>query len=268
MCLVTKTMFYAYFRPFNCICNIFGLPKPTITAKGESLKINLWFKLWSLVIAVAFICSYSFTIHKIIDFDLKKELEFISDIIDLIVNIFILLINLVNSENICTSLHEMLDNIFKDLNMNDTILKLFAYKMYLWYLTPMVIFIICIVMEIVYKQPPFILMTRIPTFLSIMHLIMHLYLLSALIKVINHQLSRILICNGNARAPNTIFKENIRTRHFLQYIFSPSIKFIEVDDLAQFDLKFLCKLYDDLSTCVHLLERCYGLQVRSDLVPI
>lgn len=257
-------MFYSYFRPFNLISNIFGLPKPGITDKGESMKTHLFLKLWSLVIAVAIISSFSFAIDRITDFDVKKEMELISDSIDLIVNILILIINLTNSETLCMSIQEIFDAIFKDVKLYCNILKFFAYKMYLWFLTPMVIFIIVIVTEIVNKYPPFILIIRIPTFLSIMYLIMHLFILLALVKVINHQLSRILIYNDNARERKMIFKENIGTRRILQYVLSPSIEFIAVDDLAQFDLKFLCKLYDDLSTCVHLLEKCCGLQVNND----
>ena len=228
------------------------------------MKIHLFLKFWSLAIAVALVGSFSFAIDKIIDFDIKKKMEIISDSIDLVANILILIINLMNNEAISISIHEMFDAIFKEVKMNCNVLKFFAYKMYFWYFTPMTIFIVLIVMEIVNKNPPFILLIRIPTFLSTMHLIMHLFLLLALVKVINHQLSRILIYNDNARARKMIFNEKMETREILQYIFSPSIEFIEVDDLAQFDLKFLCKLYDDLSTCVHLLEKCYGLQVRND----
>lgn len=254
-------MFYSYFRPINFICNIFGLPKPMISAKGESVKINLWLKLWSLLVAVAMIGSYSFAINRLIDFDVKKEMEMIPDLIDLVVNILILIINLINSGKICMSIHEIFNAIFKDVKIDNNTLKLFAYKMYLWYSIPFIIFIILIVLEILNKYPPFILVIRLPTFLSIMHLTMHLFLLLALIKVINHQLSRILVYNDNARDPKMIVTENMGKGRILQYLSSPDIEFIEIDNLAQFDLKFLCKLYDDLSTCVHLLEKCYGLQV-------
>lgn len=257
-------MFYRYFRPFTIISNIFGLPKPIVTSKRKSIKINIWLKIWSLLFAAGLISSYAFLRDRLLRFDVKKDLGIIPDVTDLFVNIIIIIINLFNSEIIYISIHEVFDDIFKHLNITDYVLKLFAYKMYLWYFTAMIMFIILIVMEILNDFPPFILLIRIPTFLSILHLIMHLYLLSALLKVINHQLSRTLIEDNVSKI---ISIDKIEAKYIFKYMFSPSIEFIEINDIAQLDLKCLCKLYDRLSICLHLLEKCYGLQVRFYTVP-
>nr|XP_021196196.2 uncharacterized protein LOC110380520 [Helicoverpa armigera] len=92
-----------------------------------------------------------------------------------------------------------------------------------------------------------------------MHLIMHLILILALVKVINNQLSRTLMYND--KGPKIMCRENLGKRFTMKYIFFNSIEFVEIENNIHFDLKFLCKLYDNLSTCIHLLEKCYGLQI-------
>lgn len=253
-------MFYGYFRPLHYICNMCGLPKPNINAEGKPMKINLWLKLWSLLVVIGLISTYLLSIGGKLNIDIKRNLEIFPDMNDLVANCIIIIINLFNSETICSNLKEIFDVIFSDLNFDRKVLKLFAFKMYFWFSTMMITFLILIILEIVLTHPPYTFLIRIPTFLSILHLIMHLFLILAILKIINQQLFGILMYND--KIPKMVSNENSGIGKILKYVFSSGIEFIEVNDVIQFDIKLLCKIYDNLSSCVHLLEKCHGLQVR------
>lgn len=251
-------MFYVYFRPFNLICNFFGLSKPNITVEGVSKNISFWLKLWSIFIILALISSYCILSNQYVNFDIKHNLQIVPDINDLIVNVLIIVINNMKSERICMSLHQVFDNTFAHLNLDGKILKLFFIKMYFWFSLLTITFLIFIIMEIAQSYPPYILLMRIPTFLSILHLFMHLYLILATMKLINDELSTILTHKDKIK---TLPDMDNNLGRILKYVVCPGIKFIDIEILVQYDLKQLCSIYDNLSTSVQLLEKYHGLQV-------
>ncbi|XP_075976495.1 uncharacterized protein LOC142976813 [Anticarsia gemmatalis] len=249
-------MFYQYFYPFNLICNVFGLLRHPINGKGKSTPSNWFIKLWCVIVSGLFIASFCLSM-KFTGFKIKYNLEIISDINDLTANVFIMVVNLLSSGKVSVNLHKTFDLVFKDFNFEPTVLKLFALKIYFWFSIPTVIFFLLIIMEIMSRNLPYDLMIRIPTFLSSMYLFMHLYVILSLLKVINIKLSSVLInCERKI-----LFDDNSKSTSSLKYVLNPAIKF----DLSKyhgfFDIKTLCKIYDNLCTSIHLLEQNHGFEI-------
>ncbi|CAK1579386.1 unnamed protein product [Parnassius mnemosyne] len=94
------------------------------------------------------------------------------------------------------------------------------------------------------------------------HLIIHLFLLLAFLKVINIKLSQLLTFNrGRATDPNVSYLEPMQKRkRSFAYLCNTNISFIEINP-QKGDLKSLCLFYDDISSCIRLLEINHGSQV-------
>ncbi|XP_073953004.1 uncharacterized protein [Choristoneura fumiferana] len=188
-------MFYHYFRVFNWFSCVFGLKKPFLFLYGETNKINYWNKLWSIAVIASLIALDFITINVTTDFNIKRNLQQISDTNDLIFNIIIILLNL-NGEKIYVKLYEIMNNIFKQVKLSDFNQKMIALKSYAWLFLPTATLVNSILMELyVPESPQFALLIKVPCYLSILHLVVHLLLILAVLRLLNHKL---LNANGNS----------------------------------------------------------------------
>ncbi|XP_072949809.1 uncharacterized protein [Epargyreus clarus] len=184
-------------------------------------------------------------------------LEEIASANNLIVNVIIILLNICNSESVCFHIYVIFNNILRDLQIKNHNQKLLAIKLYVWMALPFVVFIILIVMEFIYATPPYTLVVKMPTFLSILHLVIHLSLTLAILKVINLNISQKF-----KRYNNFCLPDLRKTKGRFYYILHPGISFFDVQSQKEVvDLKLLRNIYDDLGVCINLLQRHHGIQM-------
>lgn len=254
-------MFYYYFRVFNWFCCAFGLKKPFLLLSGQAHRITYWHKLWSFVIIAALIALDSMAINVTTDFAIKRNLQQISETNDLIFNIIIILLNL-SAEKIYAELYETMNNIFKQFKLSDYNQKMISLKLYAWFFLPTAVLVNSIAMELyVPESPQFALIIKVPCYLSTLHLVVHLHLILAVLRLVNHKLTTANVLH------TTLNKHLIRVEHSsrkfskLKYFLDLDINFIDIDERGQnFSFTLLCKVYDDLSSCIKLLEKCHGKQ--------
>lgn len=246
-------MLYQYLAPFNCISNLFGILRPYDIIKGKSSSVTSWMKLWCLIIAAIFIATFCLNIT-LTEFSFKNNLELISDINYFTINILFIIFNVFKNGKVCIKLYDIFNVIFDDFQIDQYILKLFAIKMYVWFALPSISFLILAIIEILSKSPPYDIITSVPILLSIVDLSMHLYTIVGLLRVININLSRKL---SYYKGQNEDFEVN----NIVRYVLSPNIKFISYKGQVYYDINLLCKIYDNLSTSIHLLEEKHGFEV-------
>lgn len=256
---LSYTMFYYYFRFFIWLSNIFGLKKPLVKPPGKVVRLNKWQKIWPVIIIVSVILNYSLTMKRF-RFDIKKHLDKICNLNDFIVHVAIILIEFLNNDDICVKLYETMNTCFLRFNVNDRNLKMIATKLYFWLFISTTLFTVAIIFEMVDGEPPFIILMKIPMFITIFHLTVHLYLILSLLKIINYSLSKMFLFNDKPKIDQGLPSK----KSILGYLINFKKCFIDDDHLQQrYDIKTLCKAYDDINTCLKLLEKCHGLQVRA-----
>lgn len=249
--LLTLKMFYYYFRVFNWFCAAFGMKKPFLLPNGQACNVTYWSKFWSVTVITIFIAINFASKGEGTREDIKFYLEDIADINDLIFNIIIIIIDIFHSSTLWSELYMTFSNIFNRLKMSNRNLKMIALKLYLWIFLPSVVFILTIFLEIFIPQPvQFIILIKVPGYLATLHLVIHLHLVLAVLRSINKIL--------NKSHQFTSVKESSMFRYF----FNINVNFLEADvSDSNFSIKFLCKIYDDLITCIQLLEKLHGKQV-------
>ncbi|XP_052739970.1 uncharacterized protein LOC128198454 [Bicyclus anynana] len=104
---------------------------------------------------------------------------------------------------------------------------------------------------------------RIPLFLSMYHLLIHLCLIVSILKILNREMIEMLNLK-NGTSCKIFFVKPHRTRLLFFYFMDCNIYFIYKKPRgARQDLKCMCQIYDDLCTCVHLLQKCHGLETQN-----
>lgn len=248
-------MFYYYFRFFNNISTLFGQKKPFVTCNSSG--VGILSKFWSLVIAIAITTSSLLTINFSITFNIKKNDE-IMHISEFVVCLIVYLSNL-RREQVFIRLYELINKVITDLKLTNKSVKLFTIKISAWLTFLTILYLIAIVMEVLHLNPPFILILRIPLYLSLLHLYTHLCIILSVLKIINSYMSQIFRLNSDDCFLVEDFTEP--TNNFT-YIIRLDIRFIKVKQNRRFDLKHLCKTFDDLSSCSQYLRKLHSLQVR------
>lgn len=252
-------MIYQYFFPINTIFTLFGIKKIFIASSGRSCKITVWNKLWSLIIIIAFLTSFSVSLSSAVNLTKKNNLEYISRINYVAISVLIIFLNLFFGDTVCFQLYTTVENILCDLKFSKSCLKIISVKILLWLFVPATIYTVFIILEIVYLDPPFyILLTGMPIYLTVVHLLLHLYLLVAILKSMNIIMSKMLSFH---QTRNVYIEEKHKKLEIFKYLINPDINFIKIIEDYHFDLKLLCRLYDDLCTCIQLLEKHHGFQV-------
>nr|WCC58022.1 gustatory receptor 37 [Papilio xuthus] len=257
-------MFYKYFRFYNFISTIFGLRKPfDRTDENKKPRYRIWIVIWSLIVISLTTFSYFFFVNFNNYLDLKNNLPDIDGINNLIVNIIIIVIELTSSDEVFIQIYNIVRNMFLGLKINNVTTRMFSYKLNLLIGFLFLLFLILIINEFVLGYHPYVFILKIPLFLTMTHLIIHLCLVLAFLKVINFKLSQILsfddelITNKNV----SMWQDQKLTRkRSLAYLFNAKIGFIEMNS-EYIDIKSLCHNYDDIATCVRLLEINHGTQV-------
>lgn len=249
-------MFYSYFYVFNWFSSIFGLRKPFIVTGNNSV----WSKIWSILIVLLCLLSHLFLIDFQLEFDFKSNLNNLSDINNLIINILIVLNN-IYKEDVYRKLYETFINIFALVKLNNKSIKTICLKFYIFLFFHVVLFIIAVVLEILFEDPPFVIIMRIPLFFTCFHLLVHMCLILAILRLINGDLLQILISTTGANT--SIFLEDTKPpkRNFY-YFFDPKIYFMNIKpNPKMMNLKTYYEIYDELSTAMLLLENCHGVEV-------
>ncbi|XP_022127267.2 uncharacterized protein LOC111001630 [Pieris rapae] len=246
-------MFYHYFRFFNYISTFFGQRKPFEIRPSSS--IGILSKFWSLIIAVSIIYSSILTIDFTVSLHIKKNDE-TGNINEFIVCLIIFLTNL-RREDLNKRLYAVINSVVSGLKLTNKSVKLLTIKLYVWITCISAIYIIAIVKEILDYDPPFILLLRIPLYLTLLHFYTHLCLILSLLKLINIFICDIFRLNSEDSFLVEGFSE---PNNLVTYLISYDIRFIKVKH-RNFDLKHLCKMYDHLSTCVQYLQKIHSLQM-------
>lgn len=259
----TSNMFYFYFRTFNRLSSVFGMRKPFVVSQ-KIPSIPLWSKLWSILIALCALIAHLFAINFKIEFYVKSHMYQLSNMNNLIVNIIIILNNICK-EDAYRKLYNAFLNIFDVMKLSNKSQKMICHKLYILVSINGIIFIISIVLEIYFDNPPFIMLIRIPLFFAIFHLIVHLCMMLSILRFINYDMLAML--KSNTKDSVSIFLQtNKSPKNNLLYFIDPNIYFIDTEPKQkQFNLKIYCKIYDSLCTCILLLERCHGMEVSAAL---
>ena len=253
-------MFYTYFRVFNWFSSVFGLRKPFIITRKES-AIPIWSKIWSILIILFSLLSHLFLINFHIQFDIKSNLDELSDINNLIINIIIILNNIYKEETYI-KLYQTFNNIFALIKLSNKSEKMLCQKLYIYVLVHGTLFIISIILEIMFGDPPLVILIRIPLFFTFFHFLVHLCLILSILRLINGDLLEIL--RSTTGANTSIFLEDTKPlKRNLFYFFDPKIYFIDMkSNSKRLPLKTYYEIYDELSTSILLLEKSHGVEVR------
>nr|WCC57800.1 gustatory receptor 37 [Papilio glaucus] len=256
-------MFYEYFHIYNLICTIFGLGKPfDVTDQNKKSRRKVWVALWSTLIIISTMVIYLFHVNFNNYLDLKHNLPDIDGINNFIVNVIIAVLNLTGDDEAFVQIYNIIRNMFLGLKINNVSARMFSYKLHLWFGFLFVLFLSLIVNEFVWGYRPYVVIFKIPLFLTITHLIMHLCLLLAFLNTINFKLSQILNFNNENKTNQnglTFIDQESTRKCRLPYLLNAKITFIEMSS-EYIDIS-LCHHYDDIATCVRLLEINHGTQV-------
>lgn len=252
-------MFYEYFRIMNFFNGIFGLIKPfrdsiNISERPSTRLLNIF---WSILIVTFAIVCYFFSVNIDVYSHLKYNLPDIYGTNNLIVNVLMVILELTNADVVFAQIYNVVRNLFRGLKISALSVKLLSLKLQLWIIFMLGVFFALILSEFLLDFLPYVLVFKIPVFLTMVHLIVHLCLLLAFLKVINQKLSQSL----NHDSLNLIKQNSIQTRP-LTYLLNGQISFIEISP-QYLDIKSLCRFYDDLTSCIRLLEINHGTQVHS-----
>nr|WCC57849.1 gustatory receptor 37 [Papilio machaon] len=257
-------MFYKYFRFYNFIFTIFGLRKPfDRTDENKKSRFRIWIVLWSLIIISLTTFSYFFFVNFNNYLDLKHNLPDIDGTNNLIVNIIIIVMELTSDDKVFIQIYNIIRNIFLGFKISNVSTRMFFYKLNLWIGFLSVLFLILIINEFIWSDHPYVFIFTTPLFLTVIHLVVHLCLLLAFLRAINFKLSQILNFNDEiiTNENMSIWKdETLTMKRKLAYLLNAKISFIEISS-EYIDIKSLCHNYDDIVTCVRLLEINHGTQV-------
>ncbi|XP_061385402.1 uncharacterized protein LOC116769245 [Danaus plexippus] len=249
-------MFYFYFRGFSIICSIFGLSKPLVSSQPDyNPSIFSWRTLWSLVVVASLIIFSVFQMkidmNSIVD-SIHSEISYTNNVI---VSVIIILNNITNWEKIYR-MYDVFDKVNRELKLRPNSIKMMSLKLYVWFFIELSLLSIFAILEITYVVQPYVIIIRIPVFLSIFHLIVHLSLMLSVLKVINFNMLELLKKNST---DDVVIYSYETTTGAVSYIFNYNIYFPYVKSDIVIDLKILCKIYDDLCSCLQLLEKCHGV---------
>ncbi|XP_063386493.1 uncharacterized protein LOC134672480 [Cydia fagiglandana] len=249
-------MFYYYFRVFNWFCTAFGMKKPFLLSNGQACNFTYWSKFWSVMVITIFIVLHFTSDNESTKEGIKTYLDDISDINELIFNIIVLVIDFFHPSTLWSELYMTLSNIFNCLKLSNRNLKMIALKLYVWIFLPSVVFIPIFFMEIFIPQfAQFTILIKVPGYLAILHLVIHLHLVLAVLRNINEILNKAHVKDTEI---TFLTKESSMFRYFL----NTKINFMEADvSDSNFSIQSLCKIYDDLITCIQLLEKLHGKQI-------
>ncbi|XP_063548056.1 uncharacterized protein LOC134755431 [Cydia strobilella] len=252
-------MFYYYFRVFNWFCTAFGMKKPFLLSNGQACNFTYWSKVWSVMVITIFIAIHFISNNDSTKEGIKTYVEDISDINDLIFNIIILIIDFFHPLTLWTELYMTFGNIFNRLKLSNRNLKMIALKLYVWIFLPSVVFIPTFFMEIFIPQfAQFTILIKVPGYLATLHLVIHLHLALAVLRNINKKLYKAHQFYVKDTEIPFLTKESSMFRYFLNI----NVNFMEADvSDSNFSIKSICKIYDDLITCVKLLEKLHGKQI-------
>nr|WCC57968.1 gustatory receptor 37 [Papilio polytes] len=256
-------MFYKYFRFYNFLYTVFGLRKPfDITNETKKSIYRLLLVLWSLLIIGLTTSGYFFFVNFNNYLDLKHNLPDVDGINNLIVNIIIIVLELLSDDEVFVQIYNIVRNIFFGLKIDNVSARMFSYKLHLWIGFLSVLFLISIISEFIFGYRPYVFIFKIPLFLTVTHLIVHLCLLLAFLKAINFKLSQILSFNEEMCTENVsiLNDEKFTRKRSVVYFLKAKITFIEMSS-EYIDIKSLCHNYDNIATCVRLLEINHGTQV-------
>ncbi|XP_053605950.1 uncharacterized protein LOC128672678 [Plodia interpunctella] len=257
-------MLYTYFVPFNIVCGIFGVRKPSLSPNGKIVNTSVVHRIWSLIIILSLIAGYCLSSYEIKPIS-KVNLLQISILNDLANNVIILLLHNLSGDDITKNLYNCFIGIVTDLGLHNRRVRILMQKLYFWFSVISITYIAAIILEILYDSPPYNLIIRIPTFLTVFHLIFHLSVLVAILKILNYKLKSETLIDNTLMFPGT----KSSTFYILKYFLNTEISFIEEINQTQhqhLDLKHLCKIYDKMATCLELLIKLHGLQVPSLLI--
>lgn len=248
-------MFYNNFRVFIWLCIIFGIGKISISPKGIINKPTMIIKIWPLLVVISIIIYFVLTINGFDDFTIRRDLEKISYVNDVVINVFIICANSLNTGNDFKSLYDIINGTLKILKIGDRPILLIYRKINIYISIVAVIYVSLITGEIMNTSLPFTFLIRIPFCLAILHLSAHLYLVLAILKVINQNMTVMF-------SSKEVTRELMTRRQIFRYIVDPGIKFIKTQHQNDsIDIKFLCKIYDNLCTSVQILHNIHGVQV-------
>lgn len=251
-------MFYEHFIIFNWFCGIFGFWKPFKNPSKNKLFF-IWRKIWPLFIISCMIANYFTTNYNFDSFDIKSNLSQFAFLNQLLCNVGIIIIEMTNSQDVYIILYQTINKCFQTFKVSDRNLKYIAYKLYFWMSIPTIIFIGGIIWEISLSlRPPFILLIKMPSFITIFHLVLQLYLILSILKLINSCLSKTLFFCDNFKT----VEKTPKSKSLILYLLDTNEILVDNAQVNQrVDILFLCRTYDDLSTCMKLLEKYHGLQV-------
>ncbi|XP_063374466.1 uncharacterized protein LOC134662125 [Cydia amplana] len=252
-------MFYYYFRVFNWFCTAFGMKKPFLLSNGQAFNVTYWSKFWSVMVITIFIALDFTSDNESTKGGIKTYLDDISDINDLIFNIIILIIDIFHPSTLWSELYMTFSNIFNRLKLTNQILKMIAFKLYVWIFLPSVVFIPIFFMEIFIPQfAQFTILIMVPGYLATLHLVIHLHLVLAVLRNINKLLNKA----NQFHVKDTEIPFLTTESNMFRYFLNIDVNFMEADvSDSNFSIISLCKIYDDLITCVQLLEKLHGKQI-------
>lgn len=255
-------MFYYYFRYYNVICTVFGLKKPFIYPHVRNQAfISIWNKVWCLFIVCCAVATHLIAIKFDLQFHIKHNLSEISNINNLIVATIVLFRNIFK-EHTYTEIYGVLIKMLNELKISPTRIRLISTKLCILFTLQSIIFVIFISLEMIFDNPPYLIVVRIPLFLAIFHLTTHLYLIVSILKIVNCNMKEMLKTNNivyDSFVKNKSTRK--RSKSILLYLLDFKISFFDVNPNLKLDLKVLCKTYDDLCTCIQLLQKCHGVEV-------
>nr|WCC57750.1 gustatory receptor 37 [Papilio dardanus] len=257
-------MIYKYFSIYNIMFTIFGLRKPFhITDENKKSVHRICAVLWSLMVISLTGFGYFFFVNFNNYLNLKHNLPDIDGVNNLIVNLIIVVLELTSDDIVFVQIYNIVRNIFSGLKISDLSLRMFSYKLHLWIGFLSLLFLTLIINEFVWGYRPYVFIFKLPLFFTISHLNIHLCLLLAFLKAINFKLSQILSFNNEIISNQNvlIFKhEKMSKKRLVAYFLYARISFIEMSS-EYIDIKSLCHHYDDVATCVRLLEINHGTQM-------
>ncbi|XP_050665239.1 uncharacterized protein LOC126965614 [Leptidea sinapis] len=253
-------MFYNYLKFYNFICTLFGQRRPTdlVPLQKKSSGVKFCYRMWSIVIAIIIIANG-------VDIDVKKLYNLKTNdntatINEIIVSLIVILSNTKTKDVLYINLYNVFNKIITGFKIETDKIKKFVIKLHIGVVALSLTFIGFIILEIILDMnPPFRLLIRIPLFLSMIHLIIHLSLMLALLKIINQYMFK-LFTKPKPGGLDFLFSDVMKSnrRSISNYC---AISFHDSKDTEYFDLKYLCKVYDDLCTSMQILQKIHGTEI-------
>lgn len=256
-------MFYYYIRFFNWICSIFGLRKPfrSFQVRNKYRSLMFWNKIWSLCIALSIVATHLIFVDLKLEFNIKNNFNEISNMNNILTNAIILIIPIANGDNLYIKIYETINRTLFKLKLDNRSIWMMSLKLYFWFSIQSVVFLTFIIVEFIFGDPPYVMIIRIPLFLTIYHLLIHLCLIASILKVINSELIEKLKVKNDPTC-RIFFLKPQRTKRNFNYLVDHNIYFeCKKTKRAPSNFPFMCKTYDDLCTCIHLLQKCHGVEV-------